>query len=121
MSKVYKYPSTDDLIKKAKSRIPNFVFEYLSGGCNENIAVDKNTADLRDIELKPFYITDHKEADLKTELFGHTYDLPFGISPVGLQGLMWPNSPEILAKASVKNNIPFVISTVTTSTIEWLS
>ena len=121
MNKVYKYPSTDDLIKKAKSRIPNFVFEYLSGGCNENVAVAKNTTDLRDIELRPFYITDHKEADLKTELFGHIYDLPFGISPVGLQGLMWPNSPEILAKASVKHNIPFVISTLTTSTIERLA
>lgn len=121
MSLVYKYPSVDDLIKKAKSRIPNFVFEYLSGGCNENVAVAKNTTDLREIELRPFYITDHKEADLKTELFGHVYDLPFGISPVGLQGLMWPNSPEILAKASVKHNIPFVISTLTTSTIERLA
>ena len=121
MNKVYKYPSTDDLIKKAKSKIPNFVFEYLSGGCNENIAVAKNTADLRDIELRPYYIKDHKNADLRTELFGHTYDLPFGIAPVGLQGLMWPNSPEILAKASLKHNIPFVISTLTTSTIERLS
>lgn len=121
MSKIYKYPSTDDLIRKAKSRIPNFAFEYLSGGCNDNIAVAKNTTDLRDIELRPFYITDHAAPDLRTELFGHVYDLPFGISPVGLQGLMWPNSPEILAKASVKYNIPFVISTVTTSTIERLS
>lgn len=121
MSKIYKYPSTDDLIRKAKSRIPNFAFEYLSGGCNDNIAVAKNTTDLWDIELRPFYITDHAEPDLRTELFGHVYDLPFGISPVGLQGLMWPNSPEILAKASVKYNIPFVISTVTTSTIERLS
>ena len=105
MSNVYKYPSVDDLIKKAKSRIPGFVFEYLSGGCNDNIAVVKNTSDLRDIELQPHYITDHKEADLRTELFGHIYDLPFGISPVGLQGLMWPNSPEILAKASLKLTI----------------
>jgi L-lactate dehydrogenase (cytochrome) len=121
MNNICKYPSVDDLIKKAKSRIPNFVFEYLSGGCNDNIAVARNTRDLRDIQLKPYYITDHKEADLKTELFGHVYDLPFGISPVGLQGLMWPNSPEILAKASVKHNIPFVISTLTTSTIERLS
>lgn len=121
MSLIYKYPSVDDLIIKAKSRIPNFVFEYLSGGCNDNIAVSRNTTDLRDIELRPFYITDHEEPDLRTELFGHVYDLPLGIAPVGLQGLMWPNSPEILAKASVRHNIPFVISTLTTSTIERLS
>jgi L-lactate dehydrogenase (cytochrome) len=33
---------------------------------------------------------------------------------------MWPNAPEILAKASVRHNIPFIVSTVTTSTIESL-
>jgi L-lactate dehydrogenase (cytochrome) len=55
---------------------------------------------------------------MKTELFGHVYDAPFGIAPVGLQGLMWPNAPEILAKAAFQHNIPFILSTVTTSSIE---
>lgn len=55
---------------------------------------------------------------MKTELFGHVYDAPFGIAPVGLQGLMWPNAPEILAKAAFEHNIPFILSTVTTSSIE---
>lgn len=31
---------------------------------------------------------------------------------------MWPNAAEILAKAAFKHNIPFVLSTVTTSSIE---
>jgi L-lactate dehydrogenase (cytochrome) len=39
-------------------------------------------------------------------------------SPVGLQGLIWPNAPEILAKAAFEHNIPFILSTVTTSGIE---
>ena len=59
--------------------------------------------------------------DLSTKLFGHVYDAPFGVAPVGLQGLMWPNSPEILAKAAFDHNIPFVLSTVTTSSIERIS
>jgi L-lactate dehydrogenase (cytochrome) len=54
-------------------------------------------------------------------LFGHVYDAPFGIAPVGLQGLMWPNAPEILAKAASEHNIPFILSTVTTSSIERIS
>jgi L-lactate dehydrogenase (cytochrome) len=49
---------------------------------------------------------------------GMEFDAPFGIAPVGLQGLMWPNSPEILAKSAYKNNIPFILSTVTTMSIE---
>jgi L-lactate dehydrogenase (cytochrome) len=58
---------------------------------------------------------------MKTELFGHTYDAPFGIAPVGLQGLIWPNAPEILAKAAFEHNVPFTLSTVSTSTIERIS
>src|SRR5680860_966562 len=36
----------------------------------------------------------------------------------GRDRLMWPNAPEILAKAALDHNIPFVLSTVTTSSIE---
>ncbi len=112
------YPSIDDLIKKAKSKIPKFAFEYLDGGCNEDVNLTKNTKDLREVELKPYYLRHHTDANLDTSLFGHTYDAPFGISPIGLQGLIWPNAPEILAKAAFKHNIPFILSTVSTSSIE---
>lgn len=115
------YPGIDDLIKKAKKKMPRFAFEYLDGGCNEDVNLYKNTAELRQVELQPYYLTKHSGSDMRTELFGHVYDAPFGIAPVGLQGLMWPNSPEILAKAAHKHNIPFVLSTVTTSSIERVS
>jgi L-lactate dehydrogenase (cytochrome) len=113
-----KYPSVTDLRNIAKKRIPKFAFEYLDGGCNDDVNLYKNTAELRNIELAPYYLSAHSGSDIKTELFGHTYDAPFGIAPIGLQGLIWPNAPEILARAAVKHNIPFILSTVTTSGIE---
>ncbi len=112
------YPSIDDLRNKAKKRIPRFAFEYLDGGCNEEINLKKNTADIRKLELKPWYLKDYKGASMQTELFGHTYDAPFGIAPIGLQDLMWPGASEILATAAFKHNIPFVLSTVGTASIE---
>lgn len=113
-----RYPSTDDLRSRARQRIPRFAFEYVDGGCNEEINLYKNTTELREIELKPFYLAPHTPADLKTELFGHVYDAPFGVAPLGLQGLVWPGAPEILARAAVAHNVPFVLSTVTTASIE---
>ena len=112
------YPSVTDLRNKAKRKIPKFAFEYLDGGCNEDVNLIKNTKDIRAIELLPSYLSKHQGSTMQTELFGHTYDAPFGIAPVGLQGLMWPNAPEILAKAAFEHNIPFILSTVTTSSIE---
>ncbi|MDC3178954.1 alpha-hydroxy-acid oxidizing protein [Flavobacteriales bacterium] len=114
----HNYPSVEDLRKRAKLKIPKFAFEYLDGGCNNDVNLKKNTDKIRDIELKPKYLVDYRKPSLKTKLFGHTYDAPFGISPVGLQGLMWPKSPEILAKAAFDHNIPFILSTVTTTSIE---
>ena len=114
----YKYPSVSYLRARAKRKIPKFAFEYLDGGCNDDVSLKKNTDRIRAVELKPKYLVDYTPPSLKTELFGHSYDSPFGISPVGLQGLMWPKSPEILARAAFDYNIPFVLSTVTTASIE---
>ncbi|MCM4167481.1 (S)-mandelate dehydrogenase [Arenibacter antarcticus] len=116
-----KYPSVTDLRNRAIERIPKFAFEYLDGGCNEDVNLHKNTSEIRKVELLPYYLSKHTGSSMKTELFGHTYDAPFGIAPVGLQGLIWPNAPEILAKAAFEHNIPFILSTVSTSSIERIS
>ena len=113
-----KYPSIADLRNRAKSKMPKFAFEYLDGGCNDDHNLRKNTTDLREIELVPQYLKSTVNVSLKTSLFDTEYDAPFGIAPIGLQGLMWPKAPEILAKAAFENNIPFILSTVTTSNIE---
>ena len=115
---INRYPSIYDLKKRASDRTPAFAFEYLDGGCNEDVSLHRNTKEIRDVQLEPRYLRNYGESNPKTRLFGQSYDAPFGIAPVGLQGLMWPNSPEILAKASLKHNIPFILSTVTTMDIE---
>ncbi|MBH46205.1 MAG: alpha-hydroxy-acid oxidizing enzyme [Flavobacteriaceae bacterium] len=116
-----RFPSIEDLRSRAQKKIPQFAFEYLDGGCNEDISLYKNTHELRKVVMKPQYLVPFQGANLKTELFGHEYAAPFGISPVGLQGLMWPKSPEILAKAAFEHNIPFILSTVTTASIETIA
>ena len=90
----------------------------MDGGCNEDISLYRNTSEIREVQLEPRYLRNYGATNTKTTLFGQTYDAPFGIAPVGLQGLMWPNAPEILAKAAYKHNIPFILSTVTTMNIE---
>jgi len=114
-------PSIKFLRQKARRRMPGFAFDYLEGGCNSNVNVQRNTDDIRQIKLKPYYVRDYAGSNLETTLFGQTYSAPFGISPVGLQGLMWPKSCEILAAAANEHNIPFVLSTVGTASVETVS
>jgi len=112
------YPGVDDLRAKARRRIPRFAFEYLDGGCNEEVNLRRNTSDIRDVELQPIYLDEYAGSELRTELFGHVYDAPFGVAPIGLQGLVWPRASEILARAAFEQNVPFILSTVATSSIE---
>ncbi len=113
-----RYPSIEDLRQKAKRRMPKFAFEYLEGGCNSEINLARNTAEIREVRLQPKYIGEYDGADLSVELFGAKYDAPFGMAPIGLQGLMWPKACELLAAAAYEQNIPFCLSTVSTSSIE---
>jgi len=112
------YPSVAHLEKRAARRMPKFAYEYLIEGCNDDQNVKKNTTDIRRVELMPHYLAGNEQSSIKKTLFGHEYDAPVGIAPMGLQSLMWPGTAEILAKAAVEHNIPFILSTVTTLSIE---
>lgn len=113
-----RFPDSNYLRQGAKKRMPSFAFDYLEGGCIDELSLKNNREDIKQVKLRSELLKPFDKSDLSTELFGHKYDLPFGIAPVGLQGLMWPNAPEILAKAATKFNIPYVLSTVSSSSLE---
>jgi L-lactate dehydrogenase (cytochrome) len=112
------YPSTEHLREGARRRMPRFAFDYLEGGCFSEVNLRRNTEEIRELRLRPFYLRDYTGSTLETELFGRTYSAPFGIAPIGLQGLMWPRSTEILARAAQAHNVLFTLSTVATASIE---
>jgi L-lactate dehydrogenase (cytochrome) len=113
-----RYPSVEFLRERARRRMPRFAFEYLEGGCLSNVNVQRNTDEIRQVQLRPWYLRDYPGSNLKTKLFGTEYDAPFGVAPIGLQGLMWPRATEILSKAARQHNVPFILSTVATADIE---
>jgi L-lactate dehydrogenase (cytochrome) len=112
------YPSIEHLRERARQRLPRFAFEYLEGGCFSEVNLRRNIDEIRELQLKPWYLNDFAGASMKTELFGRSYNAPFGIAPIGLQGLMWPRATEILAAAAHRHNLPFILSTVATASIE---
>jgi len=100
------YSSVEYLKKKAKRRMPSFAYDYLAGGCFSEVNLKRNRTEIENVRLQPWYLRDYAGADQTTELFGKTYSSPFGIAPVGLQGLMWPKSCEYLAASAHAHKIP---------------
>lgn len=107
-----------DLKRRAKKRIPTFVFDYINSGCNQEVSLANNRTALDAVRLRPDYLSPYNKPVLNYKLFDQTYSMPMGIAPLGLTGLVWPNTSLMHAKAANKNNIPFVLSTLSTTSIE---
>lgn len=56
--------------------------------------------------------------ELSVKLFDKEIALPFGIAPVGMSGLIWPNAEKLLAKTAARAGIPYCLSTVASQTPE---
>ncbi len=112
------YPSVAALRERAARRMPRFAIEYLENGCFEDEARDRNREALKKVQLTASLLSPKIESSLSVNVLGQEYALPFGVAPVGLQGVMWPKAPDILAGAAFKANIPFVLSTVSSTSLE---
>ena len=91
------YPAIADLAKLARKRIPYFAWEYLDSGTGTEGGVRRNIEALSEVSLTPRFMKGPLTPDISTNLFGIEYAAPFGVAPVGLTGLMWPEAEKILA------------------------
>ena len=116
------YPSLQDLKRRAKCRVPKFVFDYLEGGCTDEVQLYANQRDLQQVTLKQNFIRPAVwQPSLKASLCGMEFNAPFGISPVGFQGIIWGNMSTILAKTAKQYNIPYIVSAFATQNIEHIA
>lgn len=113
-----KYPAVSDLRRRARMRIPHFVWEYLDSATGSEATLKRNRAQLDEVLFSPSILHGEFDADLSTSFLGQSYDLPVGIAPVGMSGLIWPGAERMLARAGAALNIPYSMSTVATQTPE---
>ena len=116
-----KYPRINDLLPKAKRRLPHFSAEYLFSGTGYDNAINNNQRILNNIFLTPNYLRGTVKPNLNTNILGCEFNVPFGIAPVGLTSLIWPGAEKYLSKMAVKNKLPFSLSTVACASIEEIS
>jgi L-lactate dehydrogenase (cytochrome) len=115
------YPELADLRRRAKRRIPKFVWEYLDSATGAEATKNRNRQSLDRIGFMPSILHGEFAPDLTTSLFGNDFPLPFGIAPIGMSGLIWPDAEGHLARAAARAGIPYCLSTVATQSPEDLA
>jgi L-lactate dehydrogenase (cytochrome) len=112
-----RYPTIDDLRRRARRRVPRFGFDFVDGGATEEYCIRRNTDAFQAVELLPHYCVEGK-ATTAVELFGRRYAAPIGVAPMGSAGLMWPGAEKLFAAEAQRAGIPYVLATPGNASIE---
>jgi L-lactate dehydrogenase (cytochrome) len=110
--------SVADARKYARRRMPRMTFDYIDGSAGEENACRLNIQCLEDLRLMPRVMVNVEQRAHKKQLFDETWQLPFGIAPMGMCDLTWPGADGMLARAACQYGIPLVLSTMASSSIE---
>jgi L-lactate dehydrogenase (cytochrome) len=116
-----RYPMVWDLQRKARKRLPHFSYAYLETGTGDEQGLIRNQERMANVTLIPRVLKGEVKPDITTLLFGQEYASPFGVAPVGLTGLIWPNTDQILARTAKKYRLPFCLSSMGTDTPETIA
>ena len=113
-----RYPCVAYMEETARRRLPAFTRDYLFKGIGSYHNVALNRSSLDEIALMPRYLKEADNPKIRCTFMGQEYNAPFGVAPMGLSGLVWPNSERILAAAAKDHNIPYTLSTVANVSLE---
>lgn len=110
--------SIGDYRELARRRLPRFLFDYIDGGSFSEETLRRNVGELQTLALRQRVLRDVSGADLSTTVLGQTWQLPVGLAPIGLGGLVARRGETQAVRAAEAAGIPFILSTVAACPIE---
>jgi len=109
---------SEDARRLARRRQPRIIFDFIDGAAGSEIAAGLNQSDLQRIRLAPRVLAGSASADLSCQLLGCGMGLPFGIAPMGMCNLAWPDADRMLAFEAVRRAVPLCLSTASSTSLE---
>jgi L-lactate dehydrogenase (cytochrome) len=102
--------SLDDFEAAARRHLPRCIFGYIAGAAETDWSLKDNREAFAEIGFLPRVLIDVSKRSLATQLFGHTYAVPFGIAPLGISALYAYRGDIVLATAAAAANVPMIMS-----------
>ncbi|HEY9578177.1 MAG TPA: alpha-hydroxy-acid oxidizing protein [Pseudobacillus sp.] len=119
ISKEIDFPfSFEEWEQKAASSMQAGGYGYASSGAGRGETARRNEEAFRKWAIVPRMLSDVSDADMSVTLFGRTYERPFLLAPIGMQKLAHSEGELASVKAAASLNIPFILSTVASHSIE---
>ncbi|KAB8338842.1 hypothetical protein FH972_021786 [Carpinus fangiana] len=106
---------------QARKKVPAANFGYVYGAASSGRTHAFNTAAFDRYRLRPKMLVNATRRDLSVELFGTKYPSPILCAPVGVQNIMHKDAEEATARACRETQIPMILSSAATRTIEQIA
>ncbi|MEC9431287.1 MAG: alpha-hydroxy acid oxidase [Pseudomonadota bacterium] len=113
--------SIGDYETAARRRLPACVWEFLSGGVEDNVSRDRNAQAFDRWALVPRMLVDVSEVDASVEVFGQRFAAPIGMPPTGVTAIYRPRCDAMLARQFHAAGLPYIISGASTVPLEELA
>lgn len=110
-----------DFEAAARQALPPAHFGYMATGVDDDATLRANRDGFSRIQLRPRRLVDITRVDLRTEIFGTTWDNPIGLAPIGNQKAFHAEGEMAVARAARDKRSLMILSTATTSSVEEVS
>ena len=108
----------NDARRLAKKKLPEMIFDYIDGTALEGDGEKSNFFSFQKIKLIQNVLSGASTKSTKKKLFNYTFDLPFGIAPMGMCNLVNSKADLSIARLAKKFNIPVSFSTMASTSLE---
>lgn len=108
----------DDFEPEAARVLPRPIFGYASGGSETNASLHANRSAFDDYAFVPRVMVDVSVRSQRRELFGQSYESPFGIAPMGGTSMTGFDGDRVLARVAAAAGIPMILSGASLTRLE---
>lgn len=110
--------NVEALRRVARRRLPRGVFDYIDGGAEDEVTLDRNVSAFRRLEFRPRVLHDVGRVDTSTEVLGRRVPLPLVLAPTGFTRIACSEGELAVARAAARAGLPYTLSSMSTRSIE---
>lgn len=113
--------SVMDFEPLAHKALPPAHWGYMATGVDDDVTLRTNREAFQHYQLRARRLVDVSKADLKTNVFGVSWNMPVYVSAVGSQRAFYRDGELATARAAKAKNVIQMLSTVTSTPVEDVS